>query len=98
MENHQFNQEHAVYLERLKQYVPVVSRVHGKSHPEFYDVEKIWKELEPKLTSNVDHELALEDFAKLREITRDYTVPGDVCETYEAVYKMLEELDHTYFQ
>ena len=33
---------------------------------------------------------------KLREITDNYTVPGDVCESYEAVYNMLAELDKAY--
>ncbi|MFA7115408.1 MAG: iron-sulfur cluster repair di-iron protein, ric, partial [Candidatus Omnitrophota bacterium] len=27
----------------------------------------------------------------------DYTVPGDVCESYEAVYNMLSEVDQAYF-
>jgi regulator of cell morphogenesis and NO signaling len=36
------------------------------------------------------------EFARLREITDDYTVPGDVCETYEAVYGMLADLDKAY--
>ena len=37
-----------------------------------------------------------EEFAKLREVTDNYTVPGGVCESYEAVYNMLAELDKAY--
>ncbi|MGI6499248.1 MAG: hypothetical protein ACOX0U_10745 [Oscillospiraceae bacterium] len=37
-----------------------------------------------------------EEFARLREVTNDYTVPDDVCESYEAVYNMLAELDKAY--
>jgi regulator of cell morphogenesis and NO signaling len=37
-----------------------------------------------------------EEFEKLREITNNYTVPTDVCESYEAVYNMLAELDKAY--
>ncbi len=33
---------------------------------------------------NLDNE-----FKQLRQITDNYTVPGDVCESYEAVYNML---------
>lgn len=40
---------------------------------------------------NLDNE-----FKQLREITDNYTVPGDVCESYEAVYNMLSELDDAY--
>ena len=32
-------------LNTLKQYVPIVSRVHGKLHPEIKDVEKVFNEL-----------------------------------------------------
>jgi len=32
----------------------------------------------------------------LRETTNNYTVPDDVCESYEAVYNMLSELDKAY--
>ncbi|WP_235827462.1 hypothetical protein [Acetivibrio saccincola] len=37
-----------------------------------------------------------DEFAKLREITDNYQVPEDVCESYEAVYNMLAELDSAY--
>ena len=36
------------------------------------------------------------DFASLREITSNYTIPGDVCESYAAVYNMLSDLDKAY--
>ena len=31
------------------------------------------------------------EFAQLREITKNYLVPDDVCESYEAVYRMLAD-------
>ena len=37
-----------------------------------------------------------EEIVHLREITDNFTVPGDVCESFEAVYKMLAELDEAY--
>ena len=40
---------------------------------------------------NLDNE-----FKQLREITDNYTVPDDVCESYEAVYNMLAEIDEAY--
>lgn len=80
--------------ERLEQYVPVVSRVHGGSHPEFYDVEKVYNRLSSKISD--DNFDLKDDFMDLRNITNDYTVPSDVCETYEAVYTMLSELDKAY--
>ena len=37
-----------------------------------------------------------DEFQELRRIT-NYTVPEDVCESYEAVYRMLAELDQAYY-
>ncbi len=82
----------------LKQYVPVVARVHGANHPEFHDVHKLFDTIYGKTKEAVENKPELNDeFVKLREITKDYTVPGDVCETYEAVYNMLAEIDKTYY-
>jgi regulator of cell morphogenesis and NO signaling len=91
-----FNEVKEKYFKRLEQYVPLVARVHGKHHPEFYEVEKVFNEIKEKL-NQTDFDLTSE-FKKLREITTNYEVPGDVCETYAAVYGMLEELDKTYFE
>ena len=73
-------------MEKLEMFVPVVARVHGPTHPEFYEVQKEFENI--KNEGNVD-----QAFENLREITDHYMVPGDVCESYEAVYTMLEQLD-----
>ena len=92
-----FNEALEQNLGRLEQYVPVVARVHGGSHPEFHDVKRIFDEVSVKVKKagsekpNLDNE-----FKELRDITDNYTVPGDVCESYEAVYNMLEEVDKAY--
>ena len=84
-------------MERLEQYVPVVERVHGKHHPEFYDVKKIFDEINEKIKNTDIEDLKLEDdFESLRKVTDNYTIPSDTCETYEVVYKMLSELDEAY--
>jgi regulator of cell morphogenesis and NO signaling len=84
------------HMEKLELYVPVVARVHGGSHPEFMDVQEVFQSLLQKLASaDKEAELSLE-FSRLREITSGYTVPADVCESYEAVYSMLAELDSAY--
>ena len=36
-----FNQVKETHLKTLAQYVPVVAKVHGGDHPEFYQVRKI---------------------------------------------------------
>lgn len=84
-------------LPRLEQYVPIVERVHGGHHPEFHEVRELFDVINKKIKEAVSEKPELRvEFAKLREITKNYTVPEDVCESYEAVYKMLAEVDEAY--
>lgn len=92
-----FNQVKKRCLEKLGLYVPVVDRVHGDSHPEFHDVRRLFEKVNAKIKEAGTGKPELdEEFSQLREITDNYTVPNDVCETYEAVYNMLAELDEAY--
>jgi regulator of cell morphogenesis and NO signaling len=84
-------------LKTLEQYVPIVDRVHGSSHPEFHDVRKVFEEINLKVKKAGDDKPELDkEFKLLRDITDNYAVPGDVCESYEAVYNMLSEIDKAY--
>ena len=85
------------YLKTLKQYVPVVDRVHGEHHPEFHEVRQQFDLLVEQIKAAGRGKPKLdEQFEALRRISDNYTVPGDVCESYEAVYIMLAELDKAY--
>ncbi|MDN5314928.1 MAG: hypothetical protein PWP10_3678 [Clostridiales bacterium] len=84
-------------LQTLKQYVPVVDRVHGAAHPEFHDVRALFEAILEKTTTAGSEDLDLnEEFLQLHQITDNYTVPNDVCESYEAVYSMLAEIEESY--
>lgn len=84
-------------MSTLEQYVPVVEKVHGKAHPEFYDVRKLFDQINKKIkTSNLESLDLKEEFKELRDVTGNYTIPCDTCESYEAVYNMLSELDKAY--
>lgn len=98
MDNKQtFNMAKVKHFQTLGQYVPIVARVHGKNHPEFHDVQKVFDTLAKKVKeSGAGVPELSEEFQRLREITKGYTVPDDVCESYEAVYRMLAELDEAY--
>ena len=95
--NQTFKKAYEKHLKTLNQYVPIVAKVHGGTHPEFYEVcelfDTIYLKAKEKSAANPD---LTKEFAKLRKITNHYTVPGDVCESYEAVYHMLAELDKAY--
>jgi iron-sulfur cluster repair protein YtfE (RIC family) len=81
----------------LEKYVPVVARVHGEIHPEFLEVQRVFDRMARKLREAKSRVPELkEEFRELRDITNGYSVPDDACETYEAVYNMLAELDEAY--
>lgn len=88
------------HLETLQLYVPIVARVHGMEHPEFHEVKKQCDALFEKINAADGGASNLPDlkdeFAALRAVTRGYEVPADTCESYEAVYAMLAELDQAY--
>ena len=92
-----FNEVKKTYFQRLKQYVPIVAKVHGGNHPEFHEVRNLFETIIEKTKEAGSKKPEInEEFTKLREITDNYTVPGDVCESYEAVYNMLAEIDKAY--
>lgn len=92
-----FNELKADHLEKLKLYVPVVARVHGNDHPEFHDVHEAYNRLMEKMENEGAEKPTLdEEFEDLRRITSNYTIPDDTCESYEAVYNMLSDLDKAY--
>lgn len=85
------------YLNVLKQYIPIVDRVHGSNHPEFHEVRRIFENMNKQMEqADVKSTELQELFSQLRSSTQDYRIPEDVCESYEAVYRMLSELDETY--
>lgn len=78
------------YFKKLELYIPVVERVHGENHPEFYDVRKLFDQIAQKIGNLSKDKPKLDGvFKELRKITDNYTVPEDVCESYQAVYEML---------
>ena len=79
----------------LEKFVPIVERVHGPDHPEFYDVRLNFDKLLLKVNQK-EYDTLNEEFTSLRKITSNYTIPNDVCESYETVYKLLEKLDYAY--
>ncbi|NLG81386.1 MAG: iron-sulfur cluster repair di-iron protein, ric [Bacilli bacterium] len=92
----EFKKMNNINLRLLSQYVPIVARVHGEHHPEFHIVHSLFNEMMTILTKEIDYDLHTV-FEKLRVVTDNYHVPEDVCETYEAVYRMLKELDASYY-
>jgi len=97
MRNLTFNEAKEKYFERLEQFTPIVQRVHGDNHPEFHEVKNLWDQINGKTqAADLDKPELDDEFKGLRQTTDNYTVPDDVCESYEAVYTMLSEIDKAY--
>lgn len=97
MSKQTFQEARAEHMERLEQFVPIVERVHGAENPEFYEVRRIFDVLSEKMkVTETEKPLLAEEFTSLRKVTNNYHVPKNVCESYEAVYSMLEEIDQAY--
>lgn len=85
------------YFEKLDMFSMAITRAHGKSHPETFEVRELYEKITKKIEQNSNDSLNLdEEFKQLRKITDNYTIPDDVCETYEATYNMLLEIDEAY--
>ena len=76
-------------IENLDKILPVVERVHGENQPELHEVVILYN----KIKENNDKEAIL----KLREVTSNYTIPADVCPTFEKTYNLLKKLDEILF-
>lgn len=92
-----FNEVTKQYFEKLDMFTLAITRAHGKNHPEAFEVRELFSAMNEKTqeASPVKPDLEAE-FTKLRVITDNYTIPGDVCETYAGVYNMLSETDQAY--
>lgn len=78
-------------FEKLDLYTTAITRAHGKNHPEAFEVRDLFEQIQEKTRAgNLD---VSAEFNRLRQVTNEYTVPDDVCETYAAVYSMLSEAD-----
>ncbi|NLO99602.1 MAG: iron-sulfur cluster repair di-iron protein, ric, partial [Clostridiaceae bacterium] len=65
-----FNQAKEKNFKILSQYVPIVDRVHGNTHPEFHEVRKLFDAIIKKTTEAGEERPELnEEFTKLRKIT-----------------------------
>ncbi|MBG9984977.1 iron-sulfur cluster repair di-iron protein, ric [Aerococcaceae bacterium DSM 111022] len=78
--------------EKLDLYTTAITRAHGKNHPEAFAVRDLYTELEAAVF-NDKKEKTTRVFKELRQVTSNYEMPNDVCETYEATFHMLEKMD-----
>ncbi|TFZ41668.1 iron-sulfur cluster repair di-iron protein, ric [Soehngenia longivitae] len=96
--NENFTKAKEKYFKKLEQLIPIVDRVHGGNHLEFHEVRKVFNIILKKINESEAEKPNLDDeFNKLSEITHNYEVPGDVCETYESVYNMLSKVNEAYW-
>lgn len=84
--------------DKLNMYSKALTKVHGGSNPEVFDVRHLFERIETELKESDQDELNLDvEFESLRQVTNNYTVPTGACEAFKGVYQMLSEADQAYY-
>ncbi|SHG14393.1 iron-sulfur cluster repair di-iron protein, ric [Ornithinibacillus halophilus] len=97
MSQQTFNELVIKHFEKLDLYTTAITRAHGKSHPEAFEVRELFETINEKVKESGDNKPDLiTEFVQLRKITENYTIPEDVCETYASTFNMLGEVDKAY--
>ncbi|WP_404353773.1 hypothetical protein [Exiguobacterium aurantiacum] len=97
MSEQTFNEVITNHFEKLDLYTTAITRAHGKNHPEAFEVRELFETISGKVKDAGTNKPDLDtEFAQLRKITDNYTIPGDVCETYGGTFEMLSEVDKAY--
>ena len=97
MSEQTFNEVVTNYFEKLELYTTAITRAHGKNHPEAFEVRDLFENINEKVNEAGANKPDLDvELAQLRKVTDNYTIPGDVCETYAGTYEMLAEVDKAY--
>lgn len=92
-----FNEVVEEYFSKLDLFTSAITHAHGKNHPETFEIRELFKAMNKKVKEAGANKPDLDaEFTRLRKITDNYNVPGDVCETYEGTYTMLSEADKSY--
>lgn len=81
------------HKEELTSYTTAITRAHGAHHPEVFEVKKLYDELEV-LRKSCEPAALQPIFEKLRQVTKNYEIPADVCPTFEATYDWLAQADY----
>lgn len=85
------------YFTKLKIFTLAITKRHGKNHPEVFEVRDLFKTINKKSKFAKVKKPDLDtEFAQLRKVTNNYTIPADACEAYTSVYTMLSEVDKAY--
>lgn len=74
-------------LTKALELAPIIERVHGAHHPELTRVRELTESL---AQDGADTDAV---FRELREVTADFAIPDDVCETFVSVYESLEQVE-----
>lgn len=92
-----FNEIVEKNFEQLDLYTTAITRAHGKSHPEAFEVRELFEKINAKVQDAGSEKPDLADeFAQLRNITNNYKAPKGVCGTYVGTYNMLSEAHQAY--
>lgn len=78
-------------MAKAAELAPIIERVHGEHHPELTRVRELTEQL-AAAGPGADVQAI---FDELRVVTSDFAIPDDVCETFEATYEALQQVEQS---
>src|SRR5699024_9019903 len=86
------------YYNKLNMYSKALTKVHGGTHPEVFDVRHLFERIDTEIKEYNQENINLYiQYESLRKVTNNYTVCEDACEAFKGVYQMLSEADQDYY-
>lgn len=79
--------------EKMDLYTTAITKAHGQSHPEVFEVRVLYQQLQAAFQKENDNfETLANIFEQLNLITNHYEIPKDSCPTLAATYQYLEKM------
>jgi regulator of cell morphogenesis and NO signaling len=81
----------------LEVFLPIVTKVHAKEHPEFAVISQEFNKILDKSRQFEKSDLDItEELAVIDGLTKGYSLPAGACEAFTAVYKALAKINQVY--
>lgn len=75
--------------EKLAMYTGAIAKVHSRLHPEVHEVKALYEDILSEVKQDEKSAGLRKAFDRLVELTNNFEIPADTCETFAAVYQDL---------
>lgn len=82
--------------EKLAMYTGAIAKVHSRLHPEVHEVKALYEDILSAVKQDEKAPGLGKAFDRLVEVTGNFEIPADTCETFAAVYQDLTTANQLY--